>query len=161
MRNKIYIVTKGSYSDYHIICACPLKKTAKEAAGRYNRLTGMRGYADGYADKHRVEELAWVTDPASDIVLETLYEVEVNDDGEVVRQYEISYASPGSPMDDEYYDDSSHPVTRVNEYYDPSSQSFQRVNGTRIQGRSRRGYDVALKVARDKLAELKAQDAGI
>ena len=60
----IYVVSKGSYSDYRVVCACPTKGDAERVAYK------LRSDPDGWSEDARVETLPVIT---GDVEKEELY----------------------------------------------------------------------------------------
>lgn len=127
--DKVYIVTKGEYSDYHIMAAFANKSTAEEFAKK----------ATGPYDEARVETYDLRGDMPKQI---TRYFVEVDSDGNVVQK------STWKQWDFEREKEKGTAVYRDH-------------HGLHCWASSYRGYDVATKAARDKLAQWKARKAGI
>jgi hypothetical protein len=128
----VWAVAVGEYSDYGVSYVCATKEIAEELCRRMN---ASREY-----DKAKVEEFIFVEtlgDPRSS----TMFRVEVDSGGTELRRWSYSADDPaGGP--------------------EPEDEVITWPPG-RVQVGSVRGYDVALKAARDKLASLKAREAGI
>lgn len=43
-KDRIYVISTGVYSDYHLICYCPNKKEADQLAARLNDAEGAENY---------------------------------------------------------------------------------------------------------------------
>jgi hypothetical protein len=135
-REIIYIVIEGSYNDYFIVGVFSDKVVAEKCAeSRHN--TAL------YVGGARVEEYYLNSGP---IPQRIWYEVTIDTQGEEVgrREYSEEINQPGIDKED------------------PKIWELWAYGGWRgISAGSYRGYNVALKVAHDKLAEIKARKAGV
>lgn len=128
----IWAVSSGSYSDYGVHAICSSKRIAEEVAERLGA---------------EVEEFPYVTN-ASQTWSKLTYYVYINAKGEVVRRFDARSGGLGEqpPASPEYA-----------WTYGPYGQS----DGSVAYGCSDRGFEVALKAARDKLAQSNAEKAGV
>jgi hypothetical protein len=127
----VYVVTSGSYSGHRIKCVFSDKAVADEYARVHNQHGG---------DDFGVEE--YVLDSAIPRT-EVKYCVTIDANGDEIRRYTGMKVEPTPErLADEWY---AYDLGTRREFY----------------GGSFRGYDVALNIARDKLAEYKAQQAGV
>ena len=128
-----YVVTAGEYSNYRILGVF----TTIEGA---NKACEMAARKSGYsADETRVEVF-----PLDADMFVTAYSVVINMQGEEIGRTQKRALS---------IDEWNH-----------SEKAFGRLAGGQIGdvlGRSPRGFDVAEKIARDKLAQINAEKAGI
>lgn len=139
---KVYVVTDGVYSDYHIVAAYSTREKAEECVATIKRAAKEREEAEDvgdysmgaiYCDEPGVKEFE--LDPGNERVL--LYCVVVDGDGnEKQRNERLRY-----------------PWQK-----DEETQSFGRAGAFGVSPRS---YEVALKAARDALYEWKARKAGM
>lgn len=129
----VWAVSSGSYSDYGVSYICATEELAKTLCLRING-TRRGGYDEAF-----VEEFTFVEE-LGDARTSTVYRVQVDSTGVETRRwtYQDVDAAGGPEPEDEVYD-IAHGV----------------------MANSVRGYDVALKAARDKLASLKAREAGV
>jgi hypothetical protein len=134
----VYLISHGSYSDYSVDAVVTTKGTAEVIV---NRLNGLKS---NDFDLYDVEERPLITSP-SDVEARVYHLVWIDRDGNPTEE-------------------STHVKTSLD--FDPlpednsSDTKFAR-DGTVAFGQSSRGRDVALKIARDKLAEIKAAEAGL
>lgn len=125
---QVYIVTKGSYSDYRILAAFADKKAAKAFAAK-----ATEEYSEAQVETYDLRSGM----PEKAIC----YTVEVDDDGKVLRQW-------------------SH-EQRDFEREKETAHFYKHHRGGRSWATSDRGYDEALKAARDNMAAHKAKKAGL
>lgn len=135
---KVWFISSGNYSDYSPNFACPDEATANEIAARMNAIEG-----DG---TYQVESLGMISD-LSELQADTTYYVFIDMGGNETSRHQSSNAifSAERPAESIY----------------AREQSGFRHMPDRVQAHSNRGYDVALKAARDKLAEVKARAVGL
>lgn len=131
-KKSVWAVSSGSYSDYGVSYICATEELANALCDRINAL---RKYDESF-----VEEFAFV-ERLGDARISTIFRVQVDRNGTETRRwsYVDTDAAGGPEPDDE-----------VNE-----------LGAGNVMASSVRGYDVALKAARDKLASLKAREAGV
>ncbi len=127
-----YAVASGEYSDYRVHLVCLDKATAEAVCARMTSLKGNPDYS--------VEELPLVASP-DEIVLRREYVVSLRRDGSKHPRLVAAEEPVVAPLADD-------PPVRVNLHGGVTAESY-------------RGFEVAEKVARDKLAELKAREAGL
>lgn len=144
----VFVVTSGEYSDYGIVAVFSTREKADAAKAEMERYS--KAYWDREPDDDEdtwggetydhVQVEAYEVDPPPRRV--KVYRVWVDDDGrEILRR--------GREI--------LRRTTRMWSWEDMSSTAFR--DGA--LGQSRRGYNAALKSARDKLTEWKAREAGI
>lgn len=131
---KVIVVSAGTYSDYHVVCACPSQKIAEGVAAKIREIDHRR-------DDVRVETLPLIAS-ADDAYTYTMYCVETALDGTERRRWIYNQHT----WDPDYL---------------PSAVYGNAQNGFTARGVSQRGYDVALKIARDKAAEHTTRSAGL
>ncbi len=127
-----YAVTSGSYSDYRVHLVCLDEATAEAVCDRMNSLERNPDYS--------VEEIPLVAGP-EEIVLRREYVVMLRPDGSEQMRLVANEAPVVAPIGDD-------PPARVSQHGGVNAESY-------------RGFEVAEKAARDKLAELKAREAGL
>jgi len=133
--NTIYVVTKGSYSDYHIVGVFDNKTLADRVALAY----------EGRYDRTEVEEWAVNEITLSQYPSDFLpYSVAVYDNGKVY----VERTDAGRPNED---DDPTYWE------YDPDND----MGGYWSLSVWARDGDHAEKIALDKVAQKKAEDAGV
>jgi competence CoiA-like predicted nuclease len=132
--DKAYIVTQGSHSDYTIAAIFANKEMAEQHIATASKLATHHNFND-------VEE--WEVNSTLP-PHRVSYRVQIDLDGEVV--YKTSDVE-WSPTDE--------PVENVQESYLSGARE------TSFWAISYRGFDVATKAARDKLAQWKAEQAGL
>jgi hypothetical protein len=130
----IYVVSRGSYSDYRVLCAAPDKATAEELCAALN------SHTHNCYEQATVEELPLVRN--------------VKELGPVTVYIAFIDARSGEIVD-------ANPRTQYAYPWD-SGMDTRYLAGTykghdMVRGASTRGYDEAIKAARDHLAEYKAQ----
>lgn len=131
---KVYAVTHGEYSSYTVDYICASEAVAERVAERLNALD--RGE---WADKFDVEEFNYITDPEADLPLEVRYTVWIDMNGNEADRYsEGVYGEDALAKDETLY-----------------------VDNLRCKGESNKGFEHALKIARDHLAQEKAKKAGL
>ena len=133
-----YLVTRGAYSDYRVVCVAASREVADEIVAFLNRAEATYEAA--------VEELPIVSSLA-EAQPRQAWTVWINKDGD-----EIDSSTTTALLEDELYE------TEGGEVLDPNLWSGMDRAAT---GESYRGHDVALKAARDALAQRKATEAGV
>jgi len=135
MTEKVYLLTAGEYSDYQVLAVCRTRELAEFLAKRVGKHK---------REEVRVEEYPLVKSVDEFIPL-TIYFVRIDTEGNEVhrRTYHEMFFGEAAPDD-------------IESLGWPTS-----ADATGAFGCSSRGYDAALKAARDKLAEFKAQKAGL
>lgn len=129
-------VVHGEYSDYRVDAICSTAEVASALADRLN----AHG-KDAHPYPYRAEEFEFVSDVTT-TWYGRLYHVTVNDEGtESTRWSEACHEFNGVAPED--------------------SADAWRARSVGAGACSTRGFDVALKAARDALARLKAETAGI
>ena len=132
LKSFVYGISAGEYSDYRMLAVCPDWETA---LALYRRVFQ---YPMNYMSSLRIEPVQCVR-ILEDVQPVAAYEVAVDDVGvEKLEWRRLFYEYPW-----EFSGDDSGWIT-----------------GWGARARSYRGYDVALKVARDRLAEARALKAG-
>jgi hypothetical protein len=127
-----YLISTGSYSDYHVEYVCATKDVAEEILERLNRYEGR--------DEFRMEERR-LLESSDELEAGIIYSVLVDKDGREVRRFSYAWHGESEPQE------STYRVKNWHEY--------------EVSATSPRGYDVALKAARDVLAEGKAEAEGL
>ena len=132
---QVYIVTSGSYSSYDICEVFTTRRLAREYLKRRQPHNPWSEF--------RIE--TWPLNSAKvDPVID--WTVWVDKDGnEVDSQSWVHWECPGK--------DSSRRITSPPMHAQRSTAA--------VEASSARGHDVALKIARDKLAQIKAKEAGV
>ena len=130
----VYAVSTGSYSDYSVLCVCPTPKIAAAVAAKIKATRETH-------DDPRVEEFPFFDSPDA-VYTFPVFCVETNLEGAEVRRWTYT----GKSWD---ADQISSAV-----WTSPWGES-------RSRGVSPRGFEVALEVAHDKIAEHKASAAGL
>ncbi len=135
MGKEVWVLTAGEYSDYRLVCVTGSEGVAKEIAKR------VSGANDPICET--------VIEDMSEIQAKTVYIVGVDKDGrEVERRMEVRY-----PWDYNYdYEGESvagYPI------------GSDRPGYVAVRSLTTRGFDAALKAARDRLAELKARKSDL
>ena len=132
MTTTMWAVSSGSYSDYGVACVCANKAVAKAVAAKMGR-------------DYDVEEFPFLLS-VDGVYTEINYYVGVDEDGRELTGERCSYVS--------------HVFTFT---LPPSTEDVTLFkHGPFVaMGRSTRSYDHALKAARDKLGQIKAERAGI
>lgn len=136
----IYLITQGTYSDYRVVAACLDKKTAESVRKKLIRMGG--GPFHSYND---VEAIPLVHGP-DEVLVCTTYYVRVDEEGQEIERWQWSERSIGPYRD----------FTRT-EDVKPTPVAPRQA----VVGMSTRGYKAALKAARDRLAQLKAEREGV
>ena len=129
---KVYVVSSGEYSDYGVHFVCLDKKLAQACADALNKEPGRYS-------KFEVEERQ-VIRSLDDLTPIRWYRVEIDLDGTERRRYH----SDQRPWDQWWKDGEGG--------WAPAGFAY---------GVSNRGYDQALKAARDNAARHKARKAGV
>jgi hypothetical protein len=150
--SKVYGVARGAYSDYRVEFICPTKEIAEALIAKLNG--GRKAYDEdedyqwGSGSDYRLAEFSMVTDIA-DVVRPPSWRVWIDTDGNVVTEdyEEQDTLNQWAVLED------NDIATQINGVYSQPTAA--------VCGSSYRGRDVALKVARDKLAEIKAAAAGL
>lgn|SRR3990167_2357557 len=124
-------VSSGSYSDYRVDCMCPSKELAEAVAEKMG-------------PDYSAEEFPFITS-LDDVFSRVHYKVVVDGEGREVVKERWSYVEAGFTPLAEY-------VNQAMPHYYHKGQ---------VTGLSVRGWDQALKAARDKLGQLKAEREGI
>lgn len=141
-RTKVYIVTDGDYSDYHIVAVFSTQAKADEC------IATMKGAAKGCQDAEESGDFSlgylFCDDPRV-----TVFDLDPGN--ERVTQYCVMVDGEGRETNREVR-------MRYPWQLDDETRSF---GATGAIGVSPRGYDVALKGARDALYEWKARQTGI
>lgn len=119
-KDKVYIVTDGSYSDYHIVAVFADEKLANEFANAGG------GGVEVYDVKTGMPEKV------------THYSVEIDAEGNETRRWAYSEWD-----------------------FEKEPERAWKMGAPGYRAVSYRGYDVALKAARDKLAAHRAKKAGL
>lgn len=125
---KVYVVTKGSYSDYRIVAVSLDKKVAKKIA---QAVSGDEADVETFDAYEEGMSLAPVT----------YYCVETDDQGVEERRWQFDR----HPWDTMWV----------------STITWSMARNVRSRGVSDRGFDEALKAARDSLTQYQAKKAGI
>lgn len=133
--NEIYVVTEGSYSDYGIVCVCADRALA-------DRIVELRNRGSYLVDDAMVEVYEVVEDIAR-TGLRKMYHAKVDREGRVIEK-RLSEKFEWDLGEPPHIDGDAYPQ------YDGSVSAW-----------SYRSLDVAVKAARDKLAELKARQEGV
>lgn len=146
--SRVYGVAAGAYSDYRVEFICLTREIADALAAKLNAAQTPKRKYQREGDVYTVEEMSMVTD-VDEVEYRPSWCVWVDGEGQLLsRRYsKNAYDSKwvtGGDMDRtaEVLGISDHPDVRM------FAQSY-------------RGHDVALKAARDKLAQLKAEEAGL
>lgn len=123
----VFLVVKGDYSEYSVMCVCPTREVAEAVAEKFN------AGKEEWQSEAGVEEVNFLENP-NEALRRTWYCVQIDEEGN----------ERGRSM---YNDWNFNPKfsERAMPHYAEST----------------RGYDVALKAARDKLAEAKAKREGL
>ena len=132
--SKLYAVTKGQYSDYHIITLTDNKEMAEKIAKKFTL-----DWEDNNYDRANVEEF-----DNAEICLKPLYKVEFNIDGSI-KEVSIS--------DNEY----GYLEEGIFQLYGPTYSG----NVTQMIYISTDSKEKAIKIACDKRAEYFAEKEGI
>lgn len=132
MPDKVYIVTSGYYSDYKIVAVFS-EKTAADSFCEFRNKNMQKTFE---ITEYNVEEY-----PLDAAIEKFIYYVYVNESG--VESIE------------------SESRGRYQQFFNYDDDIIDVLESGLIRAGSTRGYDVALKIARDKLAEIKAKESGI
>lgn len=136
---KVYVVTAGSYSDYRIEAVFSSRKKAQD----------YQDYIDAKSQKLRLKNHYY--EEFNDIEEYTL-----NDPPTFMSVYCVHIDMEGTETG------RFHNMRKTTEYTEARHNGPVRIRrNENITGISTRSFDVALKAARDKLAEVKARDAGV
>lgn len=131
----IWAVSSGSYSDYGVICVCPSKAIAEAVAKKIN------DSGDSYSYETARPEAFPLVSSLDEMFTYSIYCVETDGTGAETRRWTAK--------------------ARSWDRYTLESAAWNPGGGARSRGVSRRGYDEALKAARDELAKHKAKKAGV
>lgn len=129
---RVYAISSGEYSDYNVHVICPSKKIASAVLAR---MRSTQGYNPLW-----VEEIP-LAESADDIIIRTVYQVEINKGGEETLRNSCKVI---------IWDDKDNERLEQAKVWDGKAWAV-----------SYRGYDVALKAARDKLGIKQAEDEGV
>lgn len=129
----VYAIARGQYSDYEIGAICLTREVAETILARVN--VGIIEHRQWWIDEYPLLESGDDSVTAGDVYAVTIRQ----ETGEVVRR--------------------DHLKARTFDF--GPDYLIQEPDGKNIYATSRRGYDVAIKAARDLAARFKAEDAGI
>ena len=133
MPEKIYVVTAGVYSDYHIVAVCSDKSRAQEIANIYNLNHSSSTWGDA--------EVVEYTDGCLVDLSRSAYYISLRENGSILSIKEL-------------YEESK--IDCLFEVFE--SNGVRRLNsGEYIANIIADNKDQAIKIARDKIAELKAE----
>ena len=135
MLREVYAVSSGSYSDYSVYCICPTQEMAQAVADKAN---GRHFEPDEYG--YQVETFTLVED-LEDIVIRQLYHVAVDENGTETARSSWRDVSNFDP-----------PAVGAHGWSLGPRGAFCT---------SPRGFEVALKGARDALAMAKAEQTDV
>lgn len=128
-QKKVYVVMSGQYSDRGIDAIYDDRALAEKHVETHNQHNGNTAYVHEWPVNQRL------------LQNRVLYQVILDEWGDVVSQWSAIEWSPDSPAQD------------CTPWVDEEDK--------RVWGKSYRGFNIAIKSARDKLAQWKAEQAGV
>lgn len=135
MADKLYAVTAGAYSDYHIVSLCSDRARAEQICDMYGGRGFGRAVVEEFSDGVRTD------------IFKPLFEISLKEDGELGEASECT----GSTKMETLLNPEGGYRLGIIEQWDGGYLTFVSADNA----------DSAIKIARDRLAQYKAEKEGI